>query len=96
MPPAQAIFYHLGVAHARGRLMGAERGGSEGDEKEGTRIAGARTFAVVSVLGVPRHRCRQPPGAWSRTESDGRSVPRFYQRGQSDLAQGVHHEAAHR
>ncbi len=51
MSPAQATFYHLGVALAIGLLIGVERGWSEREEQEGTRIAGVRTFALIGLLG---------------------------------------------
>ena len=51
MSTTQAAFYHLGVALAIGLLIGVERGWSERDEEEGTRIAGVRTFALIGLLG---------------------------------------------
>jgi MgtC family len=51
MSAAQATFYHLGVALAIGLLIGVERGWSERDEEEGTRVAGVRTFALIGLLG---------------------------------------------
>jgi len=51
MSPAQAAFYHLGVALAIGLLIGVERGWSEREEEEGSRVAGVRTFALIGLLG---------------------------------------------
>lgn len=51
MSAAQATFYHLGVALAIGLLIGVERGWSDRDEEEGTRVAGVRTFALIGLLG---------------------------------------------
>ena len=54
MSPEQATFDHLGVASAIGLLIGVERGWSEREEQEGTRIAGVRAFALTGSWGVPR------------------------------------------
>lgn len=51
MSDAQLVFYHLGVALAIGLLIGVERGWQERDAREGTRIAGVRTFGLVGLLG---------------------------------------------
>lgn len=51
MSEAQLVFYHLGVALAIGLMIGIERGWQERDAKEGTRIAGVRTFGLVGLLG---------------------------------------------
>jgi uncharacterized membrane protein (DUF4010 family) len=64
MPPDQATFYHLGVALAIGFLIGIERGWSERDEQEGTRVAGVRTFALIGLLGGASALVAQPLGAW--------------------------------
>jgi uncharacterized membrane protein (DUF4010 family) len=45
------LFRRFGVALAVGLLLGLERGWHERDEREGGRIAGLRTFAVVGLLG---------------------------------------------
>jgi len=51
MSPAQATFYHLGVALVIGLLIGIERGWAEREEEEGGRVAGVRTFALIGILG---------------------------------------------
>jgi uncharacterized membrane protein (DUF4010 family) len=51
MSPAQASFYHLGVALAIGLLIGIERGWAEREAEEGGRVAGVRTFALIGLLG---------------------------------------------
>lgn len=63
MSPEQATFYHLGVALAIGFLIGIERGWSERDEQEGTRVAGVRTFALIGLLGGAAALVAQPLGA---------------------------------
>lgn len=45
------IIQRLGVALAIGLLMGLERGWEERDRAEGHRIAGFRTFGLISLLG---------------------------------------------
>ncbi|TAH34692.1 MAG: MgtC/SapB family protein [Planctomycetota bacterium] len=42
---------YLGVALAIGLLVGTERGWQARDAKEGTRVAGIRTFGVLGLLG---------------------------------------------
>jgi uncharacterized membrane protein (DUF4010 family) len=42
----------LGVALALGLLIGLERGWSRREQPEGSRIAGLRTFAIISLLGA--------------------------------------------
>jgi len=64
MSPAQATFYHLGVALAIGLLIGIERGWSERDEQEGTRMAGVRTFALIGLLGGAATLVGPPLGTW--------------------------------
>ena len=64
MSPAQATFYHLGVALAIGLLIGVERGWSEREEQDGTRIAGVRTFALIGLLGGAVALVPPPLGAW--------------------------------
>jgi uncharacterized membrane protein (DUF4010 family) len=64
MSPAQATFYHLGVALAIGLLIGVERGWSEREEQEGTRVAGVRTFALIGLLGGALVLVAPPLGAW--------------------------------
>lgn len=44
-------YYTLGVALALGLLVGLERGWQERDLKEGERVAGVRTFALIGLLG---------------------------------------------
>jgi uncharacterized membrane protein (DUF4010 family) len=63
MSPAQAAFFHLGVALAIGLLIGVERGWAERDEEEGTRVAGVRTFALIGLLGGAAALVAQPLGA---------------------------------
>ncbi|WP_295384047.1 MgtC/SapB family protein [uncultured Thiodictyon sp.] len=64
MLPAQATFYHLGAALAIGLLIGVERGWSERDEQDGTRVAGVRTFALIGLLGGATTLIGPPLGAW--------------------------------
>jgi len=64
MSAAQATFYHLGVALAIGLLIGIERGWSERDEQEGTRMAGVRTFALIGLLGGAATLVGPPLGTW--------------------------------
>jgi len=64
MSPEQATFYHLGVALAIGLLIGVERGWSEREEQEGTRIAGVRTFALIGLLGGALVLVAPPLGGW--------------------------------
>ena len=64
MSPAQATFYHLGVALAIGLLIGVERGWSEREEQDGTRVAGVRTFALIGLLGGAVALVPPPLGAW--------------------------------
>ena len=45
------LFLHFAVALAIGLLIGVERGWQTREFEEGTRIAGIRTFALLSVLG---------------------------------------------
>ena len=64
MSPEQATFYHLGVALAIGLLIGVERGWSEREEQEGTRVAGVRTFALIGLLGGALVLVAPPLGGW--------------------------------
>jgi uncharacterized membrane protein (DUF4010 family) len=64
MSPAQATFYHLGIALAIGLLIGVERGWSERDEEDGTRVAGVRTFALIGLLGGAAALVAPPLDAW--------------------------------
>ncbi|WP_295452404.1 MgtC/SapB family protein [uncultured Thiodictyon sp.] len=64
MSPAQATFYHLSVALAVGLLIGIERGWSERDEEDGTRVAGVRTFALIGLLGGSATLVAPPLGTW--------------------------------
>lgn len=45
------LFIRLGLALAIGFLIGMERGWHEREAQEGTRIAGIRTFGLISLLG---------------------------------------------
>ncbi|MBE9636326.1 MgtC/SapB family protein [Salipiger mangrovisoli] len=45
------IFQRLGLALAIGLLVGLERGWHERQAREGERLAGVRTFAIVGLLG---------------------------------------------
>lgn len=45
------LFIRLGLALAIGFLIGMERGWHEREMQEGTRIAGIRTFGLISLLG---------------------------------------------
>lgn len=45
------LFLHFAVALAIGLLIGVERGWQSREFEEGTRIAGIRTFALLSILG---------------------------------------------
>lgn len=51
MNEEQQVFYYLGVALAIGLLIGVERGWKEHEKKEGERIAGVRTYALIGLLG---------------------------------------------
>ncbi|NNE64061.1 MAG: MgtC/SapB family protein, partial [Gammaproteobacteria bacterium] len=51
MTEAQEVFYYLGVALAIGLLIGVERGWKERQAKEGTRVAGVRTYGLIGLLG---------------------------------------------
>lgn len=51
MTEAQEVFYYLGVALAIGLLIGVERGWQERQAKEGTRVAGVRTYGLIGLLG---------------------------------------------
>ena len=51
MAETQETFYYLGIALAIGLLIGIERGWQERDAKEGSRIAGVRTYGLVGLLG---------------------------------------------
>jgi uncharacterized membrane protein (DUF4010 family) len=46
------IFQRLGIALAIGLLVGIERGWAKRELAEGARVAGIRTFGLVSVLGA--------------------------------------------
>lgn len=46
------IFKRLAIALGVGLLIGLERGWSDRDEAEGQRIAGIRTFGLISLLGA--------------------------------------------
>ncbi|HEX3485253.1 MAG TPA: MgtC/SapB family protein [Micropepsaceae bacterium] len=45
------LFQRLGLALAIGLLIGLERGWREREEREGSRTAGIRTFALIGLLG---------------------------------------------
>jgi len=45
------LFQRLGLALAIGLLIGLERGWRERDERDGSRTAGFRTFALIGLLG---------------------------------------------
>lgn len=51
MGEIQESFYHLGVALAIGLLIGVERGWQERAAREGSRIAGVRTYGLIGLLG---------------------------------------------
>jgi uncharacterized membrane protein (DUF4010 family) len=51
MSESQQVFYYLGVALAIGLLIGGERGWKEREAKEGTRVAGVRTYGLIGLLG---------------------------------------------
>ncbi|MEA2116145.1 MAG: MgtC/SapB family protein [Thermodesulfobacteriota bacterium] len=51
MNEEQQILYTLGVALAIGLLIGLERGWKEREAEEGERIAGLRTYGLISLLG---------------------------------------------
>jgi uncharacterized membrane protein (DUF4010 family) len=52
------------VALAIGLLIGIERGWSDRDEEEGTRIAGVRTFSLIGLLGAVAALLSQQAGIW--------------------------------
>lgn len=52
------------VALAIGLLIGIERGWSNRDEEEGTRIAGIRTFSLIGLLGAVAALLSQQAGVW--------------------------------
>ena len=54
------LFIRLGLALVIGFLIGLERGWHEREAQEGTRIAGIRTFGLISLLG----------GLWSAIASE--------------------------
>ena len=47
----QQTFYYMGVALAIGLLIGVERGWKEREAAEGERVAGVRTYGLISLLG---------------------------------------------
>lgn len=51
MNEEQQIFYTLGVALAIGLLIGLERGWKDREAEEGERVAGLRTYGLISLLG---------------------------------------------
>ncbi|MEA3470044.1 MAG: MgtC/SapB family protein [Thermodesulfobacteriota bacterium] len=51
MSNTQQVFYHLSVALAIGLLIGLERGWKERKAEEGERVAGLRTYGLISLLG---------------------------------------------
>lgn len=51
MSDEQQVFYFLSVALAIGLLIGVERGWKEREAKEGTRVAGVRTYGLIGLLG---------------------------------------------
>lgn len=64
MSEAQLVFYHLAVALAVGLLIGVERGWHEREAREGARIAGLRTFALIGLLGGGTALLAQRLGPW--------------------------------
>lgn len=59
------IFKRLAVALAAGFLIGLERGWSDRDEPEGQRIAGIRTFGLISLLGALWSLIYMTTGSWA-------------------------------
>lgn len=59
------IFKRLAVALAAGFLIGLERGWSDRDEPEGQRIAGIRTFGLISLLGALWSLVYLSTGSWA-------------------------------
>ena len=45
------VILNLGLALALGLLVGVERGWQEREAAEGSRLAGIRTFGLISLLG---------------------------------------------
>jgi uncharacterized membrane protein YhiD involved in acid resistance len=45
------VIFNLGLALALGLLVGVERGWQEREAAEGSRLAGIRTFGLISLLG---------------------------------------------
>ncbi|MCH9697350.1 MAG: MgtC/SapB family protein [Gammaproteobacteria bacterium] len=52
MEPHLVEFQNLAIALALGLLIGLERGWKERSAEEGSRLAGIRTFGLVSLLGA--------------------------------------------
>lgn len=59
------IFKRLAVALAAGFLIGLERGWADRDEPEGQRIAGIRTFGLISLLGALWSLVYMSTGSWA-------------------------------
>jgi len=59
------ILKRLAVALAAGFLIGLERGWSDRDEPEGQRIAGIRTFGLISLLGALWSLIYMTTGSWA-------------------------------
>lgn len=59
------IFKRLAVALTAGFLIGLERGWSDRDEPEGQRIAGIRTFGLISLLGALWSLIYMTTGSWA-------------------------------
>ena len=64
MTEEQLVFYNLAVALAIGLLIGVERGWHEREAREGTRIAGLRTFALMGLLGGGSALLAERLGPW--------------------------------
>lgn len=59
------ILKRLAVALVAGFLIGLERGWSDRDEPEGQRIAGIRTFGLISLLGALWSLVYMSTGSWA-------------------------------
>ncbi len=59
------ILKRLAVALAAGFLIGLERGWSDRDEPEGQRMAGIRTFGLISLLGALWSLVYMATGSWA-------------------------------
>lgn len=55
---------HILASLAVGLLIGIERGWSKGDDEEGDRVAGIRTFSIVGLLGGVSAKLSDTVGDW--------------------------------